>query len=448
MKNKILQGDIIELVRRTLAAKSVNTIITSTPYFGLRDYDLPPTNWPEVSYAPMAGLPEVTIPAMTCCFGLEDSIEAYVGHMVLVFRGLWRVLRDDGVAFLNLGDSYTSNGGNRQYGSYDGNTGRSDAPEQRININNLKPKNLCGIPWRCAFALQADGWYLRNDIIWSKANPLPESVRDRCTKAHEYLFLLAKSERYWYDQDAIREPNSENIHGGLSPKQHKQWTIDNASQKTALGTQHQGRNKRTVWTYIDQIAEHNELFAFTLARLVSDHPELLDSILDEYGATSAEKSDVWHLSSQSYKGAHFAVMPEALVEPCLLAGCPAQVCVECGEPWVRVVEKETVEHPSRRGSGPIRQLASADAGQGQVNLEKSNLGMNNKTKTLAFTPTCKCSAPTRPGIVLDPFFGSGTVGRVAKKNKRDWLGIELNPDYVKLARKRLDQTQPPLFATT
>jgi hypothetical protein len=266
---------------------------------------------------------------------------------------------------------------------------------QKTIPNGLKRKDLCGIPWRIAFALQADGWYLRSDIIWAKKNGLPESVTDRPTKAHEYLFLLAKSERYYYDQDAIREP-------------HKPESIkrDQAGYKAAFVGRH---------TMPGEDRPHSDT--------------------------------VWHLSSQPLKEAHFAVMPEALVEPCLLAGCPAQMCVECGEPWVRVVEKETVENPSRRGSGPIRHLASADAGQGQVNLEKSNLGMNNKTKTLAFTPTCKCSAPTRPGIVLDPFFGSGTVGVVAKKHKRDWLGIELNPDYVNLARKRLDQTQPALFAT-
>jgi DNA modification methylase len=405
----------------------------------------------------MAGLPEITIPAMTCCLGLEESIEAYVGHMVLVFRELWRVLRGDGVAWLNLGDSYTSR--SKDQCNPSGNTGQATLNNGLTRppiIKGLPPKNLCGIPWRCAFALQADGWFLRSDIIWAKKNPGPESCQDRPTKAHEYLFLLAKSKRYYYDQEAIREPiaqttmdrwnnnpyektqNDNYKSQGLQPNKHK--------GEHKLGVSPQGRNKRTVWHLINEISEHNELFAFTLARLITDHPELLNDILDEYGATTSEKTDIWKLASQPLKEAHFAVMPEALVKPCLLAGCPAQVCVECGEPWVRVVEKETVEHPSRRGSGPIRQLASADAGQGQVNLEKSNLGMNNKTKTLAFTPTCQCSAPTRPGIVLDPFFGSGTVGVVAKKHKRDWLGIELNPDYVELARKRLDQTQPALFA--
>ncbi|MHC4195613.1 MAG: DNA-methyltransferase [Planctomycetota bacterium] len=455
MRNEILQGDVIELARK-FAAKSVNAIITSPPYFGLRDYDLPPTDWPEVTYAPMAGLPELTIPAMTCCLGLEDSIEAYVGHMVLVFRELRRVLRDDGTAWLNLGDSYMSNGGNRQYGSYDGNTGRADAPAARINANNLKTKNLIGIPWRVAFALQADGWFLRSDIIWAKKNCMPESCQDRPTKAHEYLFLLAKSERYYYDGEAIREPQITTPHApGWStkrptengPMMRKKGDGTSASQwdePDRIWGNSTGRNKRTVWHLINEISEHNELFAFTLARLITDHPELLNDILDEYGATTSEKTDIWKLASQPLKDAHFAVMPEALVEPCLLAGCPAQVCVECGEPWVRVVERKKGQPANFNGSTFI------NGKTGKTQSALSAVGKKERTvsvKTLAFTPTCKCSAPTRPGIVSDPFFGSGTVGVVAKKNKRDWLGIELNPDYVELARKRLDQTQPALFAT-
>jgi hypothetical protein len=179
----------------------------------MRNYDLPPTKWPEISYAPMAGLPKITIPPMACCLGLEDSIEAYVAHMVLVFRGLWWVLRDDGVAWLNLGDSYvTSPPGNK--GFHYGESRRANGileTGHKLNVGvGLKAKQLMGIPWRVAFALQADGWYLRSDIIWAKKNGLPESCQDRPTKAHEHLFLLAKSGKYWYDREAIREPIARN----------------------------------------------------------------------------------------------------------------------------------------------------------------------------------------------------------------------------------------------
>jgi DNA modification methylase len=300
IKNTILQGDVIDIIK-TLLVESVNCIITSPPYFGLRDYGLPPTNWPEVTYPPMAGLPEITIPAMSCCLGLEDSIESYVGHMVLVFRGLWRVLRDDGTTWLNLGDSYVRgngkqreivNGSQIQQRSYEGL--KNWRPP---TANVLKPKNLIGIPWRIAFALQADGWYLRSDVIWAKKNPMPESVTDRPTKAHEYLFLLAKSERYYYDQDAIREPHGENHwgknKGGKNTKYQKGSNRGNLNENMDRYTSEMpghpaGRNMRTVWT----------------------------------------------VATKPYKAAHFACFPPKLIEPCILASCPSLVCSECGEPWV------------------------------------------------------------------------------------------------------------------
>lgn len=403
-KMMILQGDVLQMPR-TLADESVNCIITSPPYFGLRDYNLPATDWPEVTYAPMAGLPELTIQPMTCCLGLEDSIEAYVGHMVLVWRELWRVLRGDGVGWLNLGDSYA---GSNMTGGLNSKESSDKRKKRMFNrhpdtMSNLKPKNLCGIPWRVAFALQADGWYLRSDIIWHKKSPMPESVRDRPTKAHEYLFLLAKSDRYWYDQDAIRENFADERMGnpGKYVPHHNIGRQRNDGNQIGAngewnGSKLGGRNRRTVWS----------------------------------------------ISSTPFPGAHFAVMPEALVEPCLLAGCPAQVCAKCGEPWVRVVERKSSfptkvrkDHPTRYGD--------------TENKSAKGFGMpsiNTKTKTIGLAPTCQCSAPTRPGVALDPFFGSGTVGVVTKKNKRDYIGIELNAAYIKLAQERLNQTPSPLFA--
>jgi hypothetical protein len=368
----------------------------------------------------MAGLPEITIPPMTCCFGLEDTIEAYVGHMVLVWRELWRVLRGDGVGFLNLGDSYYNGGGQK---SNNNGTGKSSLGAQKgtssrlaaerygiqlqgkvssmAKVDTLKPKDLIGIPWRCAFALQADGWYLRSDVIWSKKNPMPESCRDRPTKAHEYVFLLAKSERYWWDQEAIREGHS------------RDWQNETVGQKYM--TAKDGRNDGGK----------------------------LEGKGDPAGRN---KRTVWELSSQPLKAAHFAVMPEALVEPCLLAGCPAQVCAECGEPWVRVVEKTKKSIPVSERHGRIGH-------NGQPPQISGNYWEGPTTKpTNIFTPTCQCcplpaaKQATRPGVALDPFFGSGTVGAVAKKFKRTWLGIELNPAYIELAWTRLNHTQPALFA--
>jgi DNA modification methylase len=413
MRNEILQGDVIDIIK-ILSAESINCIITSPPYFGLRDYGLPPTHWPEVTYAPMAGLSEIIIPAMSCCFGLEDTIEAYVGHMVLVWRELWRVLRGDGVGWLNLGDSYA--GGNQTGGKDKQTLSGSIDYQQKTWHNhqrktNLPPKNLIGIPWRCAFALQADGWHLRSDVIWAKMNPMPESVTDRPTKAHEYVFLLAKSERYWWDQEAIREAqkcDKETFYKKLIKTPHKATKDDPALN--GLHCTKAGLHKA------------------------------------EFNPAGRNKRTVWSIATKPYKAAHFAVMPEALVEPCLLAGCPAQVCAECGEPWVRVVERGLTSHDGGTDSQYKEGSAANRLAMLRQASRKRGSEYINTTKTIAHTPTCQHSAPIRPGVTLDPFFGSGTVGVMAKKFKRDWLGIDLNPDYAEMARTRLDQTQPALFA--
>ena len=341
--SKLYQGHVLDVLRG-LDAESVQCIVTSPPYWGLRDYGLPPVEWPAVSYAPMAGLAEIEIPGcdLECghvwgeeqivkssgglnsstigsgngqssnagslfsasqgswcqrcggwrgCLGLEPTPEMFVGHLVLVWRELRRVLRDDGVCWLNLGDSYASQGGSRAYGSYDGETGRGPGVDgSREPAGNLKPKDLIGIPWRVALALQADGWYLRSDIIWAKGlsfcptyagSCMPESVRDRPTKGHEYVFLLAKSARYFYDGDAVKEGASENTHS-RGPEYHKlNKTVepglgikDNESWSAATWGPVSSRNLRTVWT----------------------------------------------INPGSYSGAHFATFPPALVEPMIKAG--------------------------------------------------------------------------------------------------------------------------------
>lgn len=289
-----LHGDCLTLLP-TLPAASVQCIVTSPPYYGLRDYDLPPTLWPPVSYAPMALLPGVDIPgcALECthewgdlvrapwanevagpggrrknpdasrsrpktsgqycqrcggwlgCLGLEPDPLAYIGHLVLIFRELHRVLADDGVCWLNIGDSYAGSWQNYSPGGIK-NAQREQSEEgQRwerpayadttrrpptAHISGLPDKNLIGTPWRLAFALQADGWYLRSDVIWSKPNAMPESVLDRPTKSHEYIFLLAKSERYSFDMEAIKEPTEKK-------KTRNRRTVWSVATR-ALGEQH------------------------------------------------------------------------------------------------------------------------------------------------------------------------------------------------------------------
>ena len=232
--------------------KSVHTVITSPPYWGLRDY------------------------GTATQLGLEATPEEYCASMVAVFSEVRRVLRDDGTVWLNLGDSYSS--GSRTTTTNDSFRGDTLVNTTRTPVvKGIKPKDLVGIPWRVAFALQADGWYLRSDIIWSKPNPMPESVQDRPTKAHEYIFLLTKSPKYYYDGDAIREPAQD-------------WGI----------------RDRTNGKY------HNEGTGLT------PHSGLTNSNNAE---TGRNKRSVWEVTTKPYPEAHFATYPEKLVEPCILAGC-------------------------------------------------------------------------------------------------------------------------------
>ncbi len=313
--NQIYCGDIRDIAK-TLPDQSVNCIVTSPPYFGLRDYGVDKQ------------------------IGLEETPKAYVDTLVGIFRELKRVLRDDGTAWLNLGDSYaTSCTGSVATDKQLSNKGSLVGLTFDKSNMNLSAKNLVGIPWRVAFALQADGWYLRSDIIWHKKNPMPESVTDRPTKAHEYIFLLSKQAKYYYDNEAVREDSppyakerisrekAKNMTGNVNRPLADQIGLSESSIfRKQVGARQPGRNRRSVWT----------------------------------------------VSTKPYKAAHFAVFPPDLIRPCILAGCPPG------------------------------------------------------------------------GVVLDPFMGSGTVAQVAIETGRNWLGVELNPEYIELANKRIAQTQPAL----
>jgi site-specific DNA-methyltransferase (adenine-specific) len=301
MTIRIETGDCLEVLRGMDAA-IVNCCVTSPPYFGLRDY------------------------GHEGQIGLEPTPDAYVAKMVEVFREVRRVLRDDGTLWLNLGDSYASTGdGSKPQ------TGLRVQPSNEVSqsrpkmADGLKPKDLIGIPWRVAFALQADGWYLRQDIIWAKPNPMPESVQDRCTKAHEYIFLLSKSARYYYDAKAIAEesvaPDRARGSDEKTPKDATDFLRTRSGLHKANGNTYPTRNRRSVWT----------------------------------------------VATRPYAEAHFATFPPDLIRPCILAGCPVG------------------------------------------------------------------------GTVLDPFGGSGTTGMVAEEEGRNSVLIELNPEYVKLARRRTAQ---------
>ena len=322
--------------------ESIQTCVTSPPYWGLRDY------------------------LVDGQLGLEKTPEEYVKNMVEVFREVKRVLKKDGTLWLNLGSSYNGSGG--AGGDYSKGGLKEGQPKYKgRNVDTFKPKDMVPIPWMVAMALQADGWWLRQDIIWSKPNPMPESVTDRCCKAHEYIFLLSKSAKYYYDNEAIKEPFADKRMG--DPGGGGQYAVDAFS---LLGIQRglskgewnadgkiTGRNKRSVWT----IEDHNTLLAW----LMEEHPKIADNYLNE------NKKDVWTVTTKPFKKAHFATFPPKLIEPCILAGCP------------------------------------------------------------------------KGGIVLDPFSGAGTTAFVSAENNRNYIGIELNQDYIDIAEQRTNNAEPQLF---
>lgn len=334
---KIHHGDALTVLR-TLPAESIHCCVTSPPYWGLRDYGV-------------AGQ-----------LGLERTPEEYITRMVEVFREVRRVLRADGTCWVNIGDSYAGSWGAQGRQGDGAIKGRSACYERQIaaaakkasrigsipESSVLKPKDLVGIPWMLAFALRADGWYLRSEIIWHKPNPMPESVQDRPTKAHEQIFLLSKSERYWYDADAIAEQSQcrefRRPHGWADDGDHS--AVDWSAKRTSVV-----RGGFTGKTEAMASQGRNSFRAVVETR---------------------NKRTVWTVATQPTPEAHFATYPIALIEPCVLAGCPAG------------------------------------------------------------------------GTVLDPFCGAGTTGMAAMKHGRDFIGIELNAEYIAIAEKRLMDKMPLL----
>jgi len=397
-----LHGDCTELLP-TLPPASIQCIVTSPPYFGLRDYGLLPTHWPAIEYVPMAGLPPIAIPSATCCLGLEDDPLAYIGHLVHVFRLARPALRSDGTAWLNLGDSYAqdSKWGGRSGGkNYTSAAGGISRERKRTG---LKDKNLMMIPARAALALQADGWYVRSDVIWAKPNAMPESIKDRPTRAHEYLFLLAKHERYFYDQAAVAEPLS-------APSK---FAGNRAQQVAATG----GIISGGTSTHTHEITARN-------------------------------RRSVWCVPTQALRDEHYAPWPDALVEPCIRAGSSAQACEHCGAAWVRVVERESNWQERKAAGATAGNVGVSDTYQNGVHDKNMSHDLKPKAvRVLGFQPACACEDNTgsAASVVLDMFAGSGTTLRVAERLQRNSIGIDLNADYLDIQARRTNGVQVELF---
>lgn len=321
-RNEVLTGDA-PTVLRGLLAESVDAVVTSPPYVGgVRDYGHPAQ------------------------LGREGSVEDYAANLASVMREVKRVLKPSGAIWINLGDGYA-----------------------RTTTSGLPKGSLMLAPQRLALALSADGWLVRNVVVWHKQNPLPQSAPDRLSPTYEVILFATKGRRYFFDLDAIRVP-------------HRSAGRAGRPRASEASRRYQGGN--------------SGLGALKAAGRVGN-------------ARGKNPGDVWTLPTAKDRLGHAATFPEALVERPILASCPERICVQCDRPWARPVRVVTVH--TTEGARHVRRVG----------------GLKR----------CDCFAPSRPGVVLDPFFGTGTVGVVAERLGRDWLGIELNPGYVELAERRL-----------
>lgn len=448
-----------------MADASVHSVVTSPPYWQLRDYGSEDTV--EIGREPQAD-----------CLGWATGQRCGLCHVcaiVDVFREVKRVLRDDGTLWLNYGDTYSSSG--TRQGDRGGGVSDETLEHRKLGYKaaaeGIPNGNLCGIPWRVALALQADGWILRQDIIWYKATPMPEPVRNRCTKAHEYMFLLTKSRKYYYDCDAIRSvPATSNPYRRITPKMKSAGRM--GQDRTGYFTNPGGPNKRSVWNTDDEKA-------FLLWAL-DNAPHLVQKFLEDM----RNRNDVWRVSTDSFSGAHFATFPPKLIMPCILAGTSRRgACPDCGAPWHRVVDVRSLKR--KRPNDYVKRKGQAGTGNKCAN---SVAGVS--TNTLGWMPGCRCygvdligDRPTEPNrlpgeseqehelrleatylpdlenwngmwqalkpvydalkavpcTVFDPFAGSGTTLQVARTLGRRSVGMELSEKYAReIAAVRIESS--------
>ena len=443
---KIYQGDCIE-VMKDFPDESIDCVVTSPPYWGLRDYGTAEweggdENCDHKGKVVRTAAPGSSIQAVNkganfvssgdCkCgairkdsqLGLEETPEEFVANLVKVFSEVKRVLKKEGSVWLNLGDSYARTPSSQvsQKGMCESKNDdkKYEYSHKKDYGSIIKPKDLVGIPWRVALALQSDGWYLRQDIIWHKPNPMPESVKDRPTSAHEKIYLFAKNKKYYYDADAIRVPQ-------------KQDSIARA------GRNYWDTNKVETGNYsIPNIESAKKL-----------NQKVLDTVA-EGKIPMANKRNVWTVTTKPFRGAHFAVFPQDLIEPCIKAGSSEHgCCSKCGNPYIRITKKGdyNLKHQIASGGdkdgkyyGKSKKDYSSAKAQDASETKKRILESMKEVIQVGWEATCKCNAGIKKSVILDPFGGSGTTGLVANNLGRDAILIELNKEYVEIAKKRLGE---------
>jgi len=404
---QIIQGDCIERLK-DLPSESVHCAVTSPPYFSLRDYGVDGQ------------------------IGLEESPQLFIAKMVEVFEEVRRVLRSDGVCFMNLGDSYASAwpcNRRNQIGSGSLENGKREARAPRLG-GNLKEKDLMLIPHRVAIALQDAGWYVRSDMPWVKRSAMPESVTDRPAKALEYVFMLTKSEKYFADMEAVRVQSPTANDTWKGSKFHEGKTAEHQlgrSQKNrdrSLPNNRNGENGNLDATPAGGRNFRNSDLWFSSLR----EPHGLVSISDELVGLDVNPS--------GFKDAHFATFPPKLIEPLIKMGTSEKgCCVDCGAPWERTTDVEYVKSPVHGEGSTIGRHYET----GSNNLDGAGLPrVNKEVTTTGWRKTCTCETDeVQPCTVLDPFAGAGTTLLVSKRLGRNSIGIELNPDYIAMIEHRL-----------
>jgi len=473
---RLLTGDCRDVLK-TLADESVHCVVTSPPYLGLRDYGtatweggddptcdhlMPPGGGTGASgllgscsqenverkvevrrlqYRDLC--PRCGARRIDNQIGLEATPALYIANLVAVFAEVRRVLHPTGTVWLNLGDSYASGEVGRhdsvQGREIDGKrvTAKSTKRQQSKPDTGLPAKNLMMIPARVAIALQEDGWWLRSEIVWAKKAPMPESVTDRCTRSHEMVYMLTKSPRYFCDMEAVRQPLAESSVERLSqptfdeqtggPKDYGHRTNENRSARKALCNLKEKLVAQEKW------GDRHEGWA------------------QRDKSIGANLRDVWLLSPEPQKLAHFAVFPTELARRCIAMGSSEKGCCSvCGAPWERMTERTVGDDTSWAGVGAKNQAKIDQGMQGKTQTlnrgSKEDYYANQpRTTTLGWRPTCECNADVKPCVCLDPFAGSGTVGMVADRLGRDAILIDLNPEYSEMQRARVT-ADAPLFA--
>ena len=544
MSISFLQGNVFEKIM-DIDDNSIDCVVTSPPYWGLRDYGTSQWKGGDLKCSHSYGrntrggltqfqknnkgsFGDEAIKTGEYCklcgakridkqLGLEPTYQEHIENIVELFRAMKPKLKDSATIWLNYGDSYaaTVNGRSAEKTKDIGNDDRSFVNKPFSTIQgSLKPKDLVMIPNRIAIALQDDGWWIRSEIIWHKPNPMPESTKDRPTQCHEKIWLITKSKKYYYDADAVREPcQDETVRRMTLGNKGKVGKNKNSTgwkqlnnywgSEQSVKDANKGRNRRNVWNVEEEqyriisdknrpeiieyrdLPDHNKIREY-LSASRTKNKITIDQIEKHFGNQAGHhwfekngsypskddwlklkkllnfddtydkqlttiniksglkqnhplgknKRNVWTITTKPCKEAHFATFPKDLIEPCIKAGCPEKVCTKCGKPQTKEIyrEKKWQHKKSEKHTDKVSVKGNKNAfGQ------KYQKWLEENPPQIKVKPSCDCNADFKPGIVLDPFGGSGTTAIVAKSLNRQSILIELNPEYINIAKKRIDK---------